>query len=56
MTDFQPTMLGFRFKFEDEPGWAMITDESATAFYIESEFFTGWMLKTEFYENWGVMD
>ena len=46
--DFQPTLLGTPIFFEDE-GEGMITDENATEIFIESRFFTGWMLKTEFW-------
>ena len=34
----------------------MITDETVDEIYIESDFFTGWMLKTEFWEALGVED
>jgi hypothetical protein len=52
-TDFQPTMLGMTVHFQDE-GSGMITNETPTAIFIESDFFTGWMLKTEYYELLGV--
>jgi hypothetical protein len=49
VTAFQPTMLGTEVRFEDgETG--MITDERETELLIESDFFTGWMTKAEFWE------
>ncbi len=50
---FQPTLLGTPVVFQGE-GWGMITDETETEIYIESGFFTGWMLKSEFWELLGV--
>jgi hypothetical protein len=46
--DFQPTLLGTPVFFQDA-GEGMITDENPTEIFIESEYFTGWMLKTEFW-------
>lgn len=51
---FQPSMLGFVFEFHDAKCKAVITDEIEDAFYIESSFYTGWMKKHEFWENWGI--
>jgi len=51
--DFQPTMLGTSVFFQDA-GEGMITDETPTEIFIESDFFTGWMLKTEFWEALGA--
>jgi hypothetical protein len=42
-------------KFQGE-GSGMITDENETDIYIESDFFTGWMLKAEFWELLGTED
>jgi hypothetical protein len=50
---FQPTLLGSPILFQDE-GMGMITDENETEIYIESDFFTGWMLKAEFWELLGT--
>jgi hypothetical protein len=51
--DFQPTMLGSIVRFEEGlPG--MITDESRTDIFIESDVFTGWMSKAEFWEALGI--
>jgi hypothetical protein len=50
---FQPTMLGMRVRFQDE-GDGMITDENETEIFIESDFFTGWMSKPEFFELLGI--
>jgi hypothetical protein len=52
---FQPTLLGTPVVFQDE-GEGMITDENETEIYIESDFFTGWMLKAEFWELLGTDD
>jgi hypothetical protein len=52
---FQPTLLGSPVVFQDE-GEGMITDENETDIYIESDFFTGWMLKAEFWELLGTDD
>jgi hypothetical protein len=52
---FQPTMLGMIVKFQDA-GQGMITDENESEIYIESEFFTGWMSKPDFWEALGVDD
>jgi hypothetical protein len=51
--EFQPTLLGTPVLFQDE-GMGMITDENETEIYIESDFFTGWMLKAEFWELLGT--
>jgi hypothetical protein len=53
---FQPTLLGTRVLFEDEAHSGMITDETESEIYIESDFFTGWMSKAEFWEALGVED
>lgn len=54
MTDFKPTLLGTPVSFHGEGDDGMITDENESEIYIESEFFTGWMEKSEFFELWGV--
>jgi hypothetical protein len=51
--DFQPTLLGMPVFFQDA-GEGMITDETPTEIFIESDFFTGWMLKTEFWAALGA--
>lgn len=48
-------MLGTPVVFQDE-GRGMITDENESEIYIESNFFTGWMSKAEFWELLGVED
>lgn len=51
---FQPTMLGTMIGFEGEECEGMITDETPSAIFIESDFFTGWMEKADFWEALGV--
>ncbi|MEY2510125.1 MAG: hypothetical protein QOE26_888 [Verrucomicrobiota bacterium] len=53
--EFQPTLLGTPVIFQGE-GSGMITDENETEIYIESDFFTGWMLKAEYWELLGTDD
>jgi hypothetical protein len=53
---FQPTLLGTPVLFQDEAQPGMITDETESEIYIESDFFTGWMSKAEFWEALGVED
>jgi hypothetical protein len=53
---FQPTLLGTPVVFQDEGLPGMITDETESDVYIESDFFTGWMSKPEFWEALGVED
>lgn len=53
--DFQPTMLGTTIIFQDE-GEGMITDENESEIFIESDFFTGWMSKADYWELLGVED
>jgi len=50
---FQPTMLGWTVIFQDE-GVGMITDENESEIFIESDFFTGWMSKAEYWEALGI--
>lgn len=45
---FQTTLLGTEVVFEEGDTPGMITDETETAIYVESDFFTGWMTKWEF--------
>lgn len=40
--------------FQDQPGEAEITAVDTDRVFIESLFFTGWMLKAEFWEAWGI--
>jgi len=51
--EFQPTLLGTTVVFQDA-GQGMITDEDETDIFIESDVFTGWMSKAEFWEALGV--
>lgn len=51
---FQPTLLGTQVLFEGEGHPGMITDESETDIFIESDFFTGWMPKPEFFDLLGI--
>ena len=51
--DFQPTLLGTSVFFQDADE-GMITDETLTEIFIESGYFTGWMLKTEFWAALGT--
>ena len=51
--DFQPTLLGMPVFFQDADE-GMITDENETEIFIESDYFTGWMLKTEFWAAIGA--
>lgn len=48
-------LLGLKFPIEDE-GEAIITREEVDRVYLESQFYTGWMSKVEFWESWGVVD
>ena len=51
--EFQPTLQGTTVVFQDA-GQGMITDEDETDIFIESDVFTGWMSKAEFWEALGV--
>jgi hypothetical protein len=52
---FTPTLLGTIIHFQHaEDG--MITDESETDIFIESDFYTGWMPKPVFWESLGIED
>lgn len=46
-------MVGMKVEFQDE-GVGMIMDETEDAIYIVSPFFTGWMLKAEYFELLGI--
>jgi hypothetical protein len=48
-------LLGLKFPIEDE-GEAEIIREDVDKIYIESSFYTGWVLKADFWESWGVVD
>jgi len=54
--NFEPTMLGFTFEFEDAECLAMITDETDEEYYVESDHYTGWWNKAAFWETWGIRD
>jgi hypothetical protein len=51
--DFQPTLLGMIVRIQDA-GVGMVTNETPTDLFIESDGFTGWISKAEFWEAWGV--
>ncbi len=46
-------LKGKRIEFQNE-GPGIIADETEDSIYIESDFFTGWMFKTEYFELLGV--
>ncbi|MES2367000.1 MAG: hypothetical protein V4563_14085 [Pseudomonadota bacterium] len=48
-------MIGTRVEFQDE-GSGVITNETEDSIYIESDFFTGWMFKAEYFELLGLPD
>lgn len=48
-------LLGLKFPIEDE-GEAAITREEIDRIYMESSFYTGWVLKSEFWERWGATE
>ncbi|HVT74380.1 MAG TPA: hypothetical protein VHD61_14685 [Lacunisphaera sp.] len=54
LNGFQPTMLGTQVLFEGDDRPGMITNETETDIYIESDFFTGWMSKPEFFDLLGI--
>ena len=45
--------VGKTVEFQDE-GTRVITEMSDDAIFISSEFFTGWMLKAEYFDLLGV--
>jgi hypothetical protein len=49
--DFQPTLLGTSVVFEEGDTPGLITDETPTQIFIESELFTGWTSKAFFLKN-----
>lgn len=49
------TFIGKDIEFQDE-GPGVIVDETDDAIYIMSQFFTGWMLKAEYFDLLGVED
>lgn len=51
--EFQPTLLGTTVSLGGE-ATGMVTDETETSIFIESDFFTGWMSKPEFWESLGI--
>lgn len=48
-------MVGKDVEFQDE-GSGTIVSETDDAIYIVSKFFTGWMLKAEYFELLGIPD
>jgi len=48
-----PSFIGKQVEFQDE-GIGIITNETVDAIYIVSKFFTGWMLKAEYFELLGA--
>ncbi len=47
--------IGMKVEFQDE-GSGVIDSVSEDAIHIVSEFFTGWMLKTEYFDLLGIPD
>lgn len=48
-------LKGKDIEFQDE-GSGRITEETDDSIYIESDFFTGWMLKADYFDLLGVED
>jgi hypothetical protein len=48
-------LMGKEVEFQDE-GAGKIVEETDDAIRIESEFYTGWMAKAEYYDLLGVED
>lgn len=48
-------LKGKEIEFQDE-GVGRIAEETVDALFIVSDFFTGWMLKSEYYDLLGVED
>lgn len=48
-------MIGQEIEFQDE-GPGVIADETVDSIYIMSRFFTGWMLKADYFDLLGVED
>lgn len=46
-------MIGLLIEFQDE-GPGIIDDETVDAIHITSQFFTGWMLKVEYFDLLGL--
>lgn len=44
---------GKTVEFQNE-GAGIITDETEDSIYIKSNFFTGWMFKTEYFDLLGI--
>ena len=53
-SEFQPTLLGTQIIFEEGDTPGMITDETMWEVFIESDLFTGWMPKSQFFELSGA--
>lgn len=51
---FQSTLLGTELVFEHDESRGMITDETLSEVYVESELFTGWMPKATLFELSGI--
>lgn len=49
------SLVGLTIEFQDE-GFGVIASETVDSIYIVSEFFTGWMLKAEYFDLLGVPD
>ena len=47
------SLKGKTVEFQDE-GTGMIIDETEDSIYIVSNFFTGWMFKTEYFDLLGI--
>ena len=48
-------LKGKDVEFQDE-GRGTVADETEDSIYIISQFFTGWMLKAEYFDLLGVED
>jgi len=55
MTTDNVFVRGGDVEFQDE-GTGQIVEEVEDAIYIMSRFFTGWMLKAEYFELLGIED
>lgn len=49
------SMVGTEVEFQNE-GTGVITDETVDQIYIMSKFFTGWMLKADYFDLLGIED
>lgn len=47
-------LKGMAVLFHDEAGVGIISEEDEDSIFIKHPFFTGWMLKTDFWDMWGT--